>query len=88
MRGGRIVTCGATTGDQPPADLRRVFIRQLQVLGSTLGNPGELAQVLALCQRGLLRPVIDSVYPLDEVHAALALLESGAQFGKIALRID
>ncbi|WP_027476045.1 zinc-binding dehydrogenase [Curvibacter gracilis] len=88
VRGGRIVTCGATTGDQPPADLRRVFIRQLQVLGSTLGNPGELAQVLALCQRGLLRPVIDSVYPLDEVHAALARLESGAQFGKIALNLE
>jgi len=44
--------------------------------------------VLALCQRGLLRPVIDSVYPLDEVHAALARLESGAQFGKIALNLE
>ena len=41
VRGGRLVTCGATTGDQPPADIRRIFIRQLQILGSTLGDAGE-----------------------------------------------
>ncbi len=88
VRGGRLVTCGATTGDQPPADLRRIFIRQLQILGSTLGDFNEFRDLLAFVQRTGLKPVIDSTYPLDQVHAALDRLESGAQFGKVALRID
>lgn len=88
VRGGRLVTCGATTGDQPPADLRRIFIRQLQILGSTLGDFNEFRDLLAFVQRTGLRPVIDSTYELDQVHAALDRLESGAQFGKVALRID
>lgn len=87
VRGGRIVTCGATSGDQPPADLRRVFIRQLQILGSTLGTLEEMRQLLAACASGRIRPVIDSVHPLAEVHAALERLESGAQFGKVAIRL-
>jgi NADPH:quinone reductase-like Zn-dependent oxidoreductase len=87
VRGGRLVTCGATTGDQPPADLRRIFIRQLQILGSTLGDFGEFRDLLAFVERTGLKPVIDSEYPLDQVHAALDRLESGAQFGKVALRI-
>ena len=87
VRGGRIVTCGATIGDQPPADLRRVFIRQLQIFGSTLGNPDELAALLAWCAQGRVVPPIDARYPLDRVHAALSHLESGTQFGKIAVDI-
>lgn len=88
VRGGRLVTCGATTGDQPPADLRRIFIRQLQILGSTLGNFGEFRDLLKLAGRTGLRPVIDSEFPLDQTHAALSRLESGEQFGKIAIRIE
>lgn len=87
VRGGRLVTCGATTGDQPPADLRRIFIRQLQILGSTLGDFGEFSDLLAFVERTGLKPVIDSEYPLDQVHAALDRLQSGEQFGKVALRI-
>lgn len=87
VRGGRLVTCGATSGDQPGADLRRLFIRQLQVLGSTLGNLSELHDLLAFCQRHGVRPVIEQSYALDDVHAALNRLESGEQFGKIALAI-
>ncbi len=87
VRGGRLVTCGATSGDQPGADLRRLFIRQLQVLGSTLGNLSELHDLLAFCQRHGVRPVIEQSYALDDVHAALSRLESGEQFGKIALAI-
>ena len=87
VRGGRIVTCGATTGDQPPADLRRIFIRQLQIFGSTLGNPDEFSSLLEWCSQGRLRPPIDAHYPLDEVHAAFSHLESGTQFGKIAIDI-
>ena len=87
VRGGRLVTCGATSGDQPGADLRRMFIRQLQVLGSTLGDLHEFADLLAVCAQGRVRPVIDSRWPLDEVHAALDRLASGQQFGKVVLDI-
>jgi len=87
VRGGRIVTCGATTGDQPGADLRRVFIRQLQIYGSTLGNLAELRDLVRFCAQHQLRPVMDQVYPLEQAHAALDRLASGQQFGKIALRL-
>lgn len=63
VRDGRLVTCGATTGDQPPTDLRRIFIRQLQILGSTLGDFNEFRDLLAFVQRTGLKPVIDSTYP-------------------------
>lgn len=52
VRGGRIVTCGATTGDQPPADLRRIFIRQLQIFGSTLGDLHEMTDLLSAVRCG------------------------------------
>jgi len=87
VRGGRIVTCGATTGDQPGADLRRLFIRQLTVFGSTMGNPDELRQLIAFVQRHAIRPVIDSRYPLADVKSALARLEAGAQVGKLVIDI-
>ena len=88
VRSGRLVTCGATSGDQPGADLRRLFIRQLRVIGSTLGTVSELHDLLAFCQRHGVRPVIEQTFALDQVHAALDRLESGEQFGKIALAID
>ena len=87
VRGGRIVTCGATSGDAPSADLRRMFIRQLQVMGSTHGTFEEFRQLLAVCARGAFRPVIDSRYALDDIHAALTRLEQSSQFGKIAISI-
>jgi len=87
VRGGRIALCGATIGDQPPADLKRVFIRQLQIFGSTLGNPDEFAELISWCEQGRVRPPIDLRFPLDKVPDALAHLESGAQFGKIAIDI-
>lgn len=87
VRGGRIVTCGATTGDQPGADLRRVFIRQLQIHGSTLGNLAELHDLVRFCTQHQLKPVMDQVFPIEQAHAALERLASGQQFGKIALRL-
>lgn len=88
VRGGRIVCCGATSGGAPSADLQRLFIRQIQVLGSTLGNPGEFADLLAAVARHGERPPIDRTYPLSEGVAALDHLESGAQFGKLVLTMD
>jgi NADPH:quinone reductase-like Zn-dependent oxidoreductase len=87
VRGGRIVICGATTGGSPSADLQRLFIRQIEVLGSTLGNPAELADLLKAAERGLFRPVIDAEFALADLPQALRRLEQGLQLGKIAVRI-
>ena len=84
-RGGRLVTCGATTGSNPPADLQRVFIRQLEIYGSTGGSIGEFRQLLDVFNRGLVRPVIDSSFAMADVRSALARLACGAQFGKVSL---
>lgn len=88
VRGGRLVTCGATSGDQPPADLRRIFIRQLQILGSTAGNLSEFRDLLAFVEMHRIVPVIDSEFPLDRAHEALSRLESGQQFGKVGVRLQ
>ena len=87
VRGGRLVTCGATSGDQPPADLRRIFIRQLQIFGSTLGNLQEFKDLLAFCEQHHIRPVIDRVFPMNQVHEALDVMSRAEQFGKIALAL-
>lgn len=87
-RGGRIVTCGATTGAQPGADLQRVFIRQLRIIGSTIGNRDEFRAVLHAIRQRQIRPVIDKVFSLDEGLEALAYLEAGRQTGKLVLRIN
>ncbi len=84
-RGGRLVTVGATTGYDPPTDLRHIFYRSLSLLGSTMGSKGELFGVLALVEQGKLKPVLDRVLPLAEAGAAQKLLEDRAQFGKIVL---
>ncbi len=87
VRGGRLVTCGATTGDDPSADLRRLFIRQLQIFGSTLGTRAEFAELLRFIEEERLTPHVDAVFALAEIRAALDRLESGRQFGKIGLAI-
>ncbi|MGJ7509572.1 zinc-binding dehydrogenase [Variovorax sp. GT1P44] len=84
-RGGRLVTCGATTGSNPSADLQRLFIRQLEVYGSTGGSIEECRQLLALFGAGSIRPVIDRRYTLDELPAAFDRLANGEQFGKIVI---
>jgi NADPH:quinone reductase-like Zn-dependent oxidoreductase len=87
-RGGRIVTCGATTGSHPSVDLQRMFIRQLEVYGSTGGSLEEFRRVVTLFGRGEIRPMIDSRYSLSEVHAAFDRLDAGDQFGKIVVTIE
>ena len=86
-KGGRIVTCGATTGPRIPVDVRRVFWRQLSILGSTMGDADEFAAMLALVAAGRIRPLVDAVFPLDEASAALERLQNAEQFGKIVLDI-
>ena len=87
-RGGRLVTCGATTGGQAPAGLHRIFWKQLAVHGSTMGNDSEFRDVLAVLSTGRVRPVVDRVFPLEEAAAAHSWLESGSQYGKVVLRVS
>ncbi len=84
--GGRVVVCGATSGPNPPAALHRLWWKQLDVLGSTMGTREDFEGAYDLVAAGA-KPVIDSVYPLAEARAAHERLESGAQFGKILLSI-
>jgi NADPH:quinone reductase-like Zn-dependent oxidoreductase len=83
--GARIVVSGATAGHAATVNLRRVFAMQLEILGSSMGTPGELAELLALCAQRGVRPVVDSVYGLSEAPAAFARLASGDVFGKVVL---
>jgi len=84
-RGGRVVTCGATTGPRLAADLRHLFFKNLSILGSTMGSRGELLQIVGLVARGLLRPVVDRVLPLARVAEGHRALEQREVFGKIVL---
>ncbi|MFD1325734.1 zinc-binding dehydrogenase [Micromonospora sonneratiae] len=83
--GARIVVSGATAGYEPKVNLRRVFAMQLEILGSSMGTPGELADLLAFCVAREVRPVIDTVYGFSQVEEAFARLESGEVFGKVVL---
>jgi NADPH:quinone reductase-like Zn-dependent oxidoreductase len=84
-RGGRLITCGATTGSNPPSEIQRLFIRQLEIYGSTGGSLDEFRELLDVFNRGLLTPVIDSTFAMQDVGAAFDRLSAGAQFGKISL---
>ena len=86
-RNGRLVTCGATSGPNVSIDLRRLFWYHWTIMGSTMGNLAEYAEVVRRLGQGELRPVVDRVYPLAEVRAALERLEQGEQLGKIAVEI-
>jgi NADPH:quinone reductase-like Zn-dependent oxidoreductase len=83
--GGRIVTCGATSGFTPAVDLRHIFFRQLAVLGSTMGSKGDLLAVLDHVAAGRLAPVVHAVLPLERAADAHRLLEDRAVFGKVVL---
>jgi NADPH:quinone reductase-like Zn-dependent oxidoreductase len=83
--GGKVVTCGATTGHVGNVDLRVLFTKQMDLLGSTMGTRAELAEVLAHVEAGKLKPVIDRTMPLAEGVRAQALLEERRVFGKIVL---
>lgn len=86
-RGGRLVTCGGTSGAIVETDVRRLFWNQWTILGSTMGNDGEFEAVVKELNAGKLEPVIDSTYDLDNGRAAFERMSEGRQFGKIVLRI-
>jgi NADPH:quinone reductase-like Zn-dependent oxidoreductase len=85
-QGARIVVSGATSGNLPTVDLRRVFFLQLEIVGSTMGTRDELAALADLCAERGIRPIVDSNYAFpDEARDAFAHLEAGTVFGKIVL---
>ena len=86
--GGRVVTCGATSGFTPQIDLRQIFFRQVEVLGSTMGPKGDLFPILALVGEKKLRPVVDRVMPLWNAPDAHRALEDRKAFGKVVLEVD
>lgn len=86
-RGGRLVTCGATTGAQVGLNLQALFAKQLSVLGSYVGAKGELLRVARFFFAGQLKPVIDRTFPLAEAAQAQRRLEASEHFGKIVLEV-
>ncbi len=84
-RGGRIVTCGATSGPTVSFDLRFLFAKQLSISGCYMGSRKELMDVLRLIESGRLKPVVDSVFPLADAAAAQTKMLDRKQFGKIVL---
>lgn len=86
-RGGRLVTCGATSGPQVGLDIRRLFWHQWSILGSTMGNATEYAEIVRRLGKGELRPIVDRVYPLAETREAYARLAKGEQLGKLAIEL-
>lgn len=87
VKGGRLVTCGATAGVNPQTDIRRIFWNHLKIFGSTLGSREEFRQLLGFMQASKVRPIIDQIFPLKEAAAAQRRLEEGKQFGKVVLQI-
>jgi NADPH:quinone reductase-like Zn-dependent oxidoreductase len=87
VKGGRLVTCGATAGARPQTDLQRIFWNQLSVFGSTMGNRREFTEMLNFVRKRGVKPVIDQVFPLPDGAHAFARMEEGKQFGKIVLKV-
>jgi len=85
--GGTLVTCGATTGPKVDLELRFLFSRNLSVLGSYMGTMSELNEVLGHVFAGRLKPVVDRVFPLQEIRAAHEHLEKSQMFGKVVLTV-
>ncbi len=86
-RGGHLVTCGATTGAHPSADIQRLFVRQLSVHGSTMGSLEEFRRLIRAWETGAFAPPVDSAFPLSSVPEAFGRLEDPARRGKILIRI-
>ena len=87
-KGGRIVTCGGTSGPSLTTDVRPLFWHQYSILGSTMGNEAEYREVVRQLGKGHLRPIVDRVFPLSEVRDAYRRLERAEQFGKVVVGLS
>ena len=84
-RCGKIVTCGATTGPVVQINLRRLFIKHQQILGSTMGNLKEIDEITSLIENGILKPHVDKIFPMEKIIDAHEYLESGKHIGKVVV---
>jgi len=87
-RGGRLVTCGATTGGEATINIRLIFFKLLSILGSTMGSLAELHEIIKHVEAGRLRPIVDRVLPLDQVAEGHQVLENREAFGKVVLEVS
>ena len=87
-RGGRLVTCGATSGAEVTVNLRLVFFKLLSILGSTMGSLAELREIMRHVDAGRLKPVVDRVLPLSDIAEGHRVLESREAFGKVVLTVS
>lgn len=85
--GGTIAICGATTGDQPGAELTRIFFQDIRVQGNTMGSREDFARMLRFVEHADLHPVIDATYTLADAPAAFGKVLSGDVFGKVVMRV-
>ncbi len=83
--GGRLVTCGSTTGPNGVTDIRQLFWKQASILGSTMGTQEDLQDVIDMVAAGKVRVVVDSVWPLEQTKEAVAKMERGEMIGKIVV---
>lgn len=86
--GGRIVFYGATRGNPPPLPMRKVFWRQLSLLGTTMGSPTDWIDLMKFVENRAIKPVISDFFPIDRAADAFDLMQRGGQFGKIVLRVS
>lgn len=86
-RGGRLVTCGATSGAEATTDIRYIYGRRLSIHGTWVGTKRELRQVMRLVEQGVLRPVVHQVFPLEDLARAQEIMERSEHFGKLVLRV-
>jgi NADPH:quinone reductase-like Zn-dependent oxidoreductase len=87
LPGGRVVFYGATRGNPANVVLRRIFWKQLNVLGSTMGNPDDFKAMIAFVAQHRIHPIIDKIFPLGDGEAAFRWMDDGNQFGKIVVRV-
>ena len=87
-KGGRLVTYGATSGPNPKEEIRHIFWKQLEIIGTTMSSQSEFAEVMKLVFRRALKPVVDSVLPLENAREAHQRLANNEQFGKIVLKVS
>jgi zinc-binding alcohol dehydrogenase/oxidoreductase len=86
--GGRILFYGATKGNAPNLEMRRIFWKQLNIMGSTMGSPDDFLSMIDFVNQHSIKPVIDQVFPFQDGANALARMDEGKQFGKILIRIN
>ena len=87
-KGGKLVTCGATTGPHVKIDLRALFIKHQQLIGSTMGTLRDMREIIELARQGKLKPEISKRFPLNQIRAAHQWLEQGKQFGKVVIDFE